>query len=182
MVVCASEAEATGSLDLGRIYLCFYAVVSRFLHTIFDDNDFRSYATFHLHLHPHLLLHLHPHLPFIDDRLHCQFRLFQHLLRYHSPHLAAYLEACDLYPEHYATPWYCPCHRHCRHQQHHHHHPSSHLHHPFKVASTSIPIPSVLGSSRCSPAVWTSAWFTVYGIVSSVKVTLSYTMCLHWLC
>lgn len=59
---------------------CFYALVSKFLPSIFNDREFES--------------------------LQCIMRLFNLLLLYHDPALCNFLNQYEILPELYATPWF----------------------------------------------------------------------------
>lgn len=61
-------------------YLSFYAIINKFLPSIYDDDRFES--------------------------LQVILRLFQKLLLYHDPVLCAFLDQHDLIPELYAIPWF----------------------------------------------------------------------------
>jgi len=64
----------------GQILNCCYALIAKFLPSIFNDNEFES--------------------------LQCIMRLFNLLLLYHDPVLANYLSQYLIEPEMYATPWF----------------------------------------------------------------------------
>jgi len=64
----------------GELANVFYAVVSRFLPSIFNDVEFES--------------------------LQCIMRIFTLLLQYHDPNLCNFLNQYHIVPELYATPWF----------------------------------------------------------------------------
>lgn len=64
----------------GPLYMSFYSLISKFLPSIYDDDEFESLQTI--------------------------FRLFQHLLQFHDPHLCNFLDQNYLMPELYAIPWF----------------------------------------------------------------------------
>ncbi|CEM39047.1 unnamed protein product [Vitrella brassicaformis CCMP3155] len=72
--------EGDPTFDSAEAFVCFQAFVSRYLPTAFSDDDFIS--------------------------LQCSFHLFHHLLRYHDPTLATYLDRYEVTPELYVTPWF----------------------------------------------------------------------------
>jgi Rab-GTPase-TBC domain/Rhodanese-like domain len=64
----------------GSVCNAFYALISKFLPSIFNDHEFES--------------------------LQCIMRVFNMLLKYHDPKLCTYLDSHDILPELYATPWF----------------------------------------------------------------------------
>ncbi|KEP62994.1 UNVERIFIED_CONTAM: TBC domain-containing protein [Hammondia hammondi] len=69
-----------GTFSAANVFRCFHAFVRRFLPGMFCDDEFTS--------------------------LQCAFHLFKHLLTYHDPALAAFLERHFVTPELYVTPWF----------------------------------------------------------------------------
>ncbi|KFG58411.1 TBC domain-containing protein [Toxoplasma gondii RUB] len=68
------------TFSAANVFRCFHAFVRRFLPGMFCDDEFTS--------------------------LQCAFHLFKHLLTYHDPALAAFLERHYVTPELYVTPWF----------------------------------------------------------------------------
>ncbi|CBZ55557.1 TBC1 domain family member 23, related [Neospora caninum Liverpool] len=66
--------------SVASVFNCFRAFVRRFLPAMFCDDEFTS--------------------------LQCAFHLFKHLLAYHDPALADFLESHFVTPELYVTPWF----------------------------------------------------------------------------
>ena len=76
LVLCEESQDAT----LDSCYNLFYALIHRFLPSIFSHSDFES--------------------------LRCLFRAFRLLLLYFDPQLAAHVDRSGILPELYATAWF----------------------------------------------------------------------------